>query len=275
MSIKMIVTDLDGTFYHHDLTYNKEWFQKLYLKMQEQNIHFVVASGNQYYQLISFFYHPQDMTFIAENGGYIVHKGKELFLASIKQQTYHQIIHILKQHTNIPIQIICGKRSAYVNDLMTEKDFQIFLQYFPKMQRVKDFYEIDDDIIKIALMTSEEEVDEIAHELSQAFGESLRVVTSGHGCIDLMISDIHKGFALQKIMQLLDIEKEEVMAFGDANNDLEMLTLAGYGFVMKNGTEEMKRKIKRVCEYSNEEDGEFKIIEEYFDNPKRFLEKYK
>lgn len=36
MSIKMIVTDLDGTFYHHDLTYNKEWFQKLYLKMQEQ-----------------------------------------------------------------------------------------------------------------------------------------------------------------------------------------------------------------------------------------------
>ena len=90
------------------------------------------------------------------------------------------------------------EKSAYVNDLMTEKDFQIFLQYFPKMQRVKDFYEIDDDIIKIALMTSEEEVDEIAHELSRALGKSLRVVTSGHGCIDLMISDIPKGFALQK-----------------------------------------------------------------------------
>lgn len=52
------------------------------------------------------------------------------------------------------------------------------------------------------------------------------------------------------------------MAFGNANNDLEMLKLAGYDFVMKNGIEEMKRKIKRVCEYSNEEDGVFMIIEE-------------
>ena len=63
-------------------------------------------------------------------------------------------------------------------------------------------------------------------------------------------------------MQLLDIKKEDVMAFGNANNDLEMLKLAGYCFVMKNGIEEMKRKIKRVCEYSNEEDGVFMIIEE-------------
>ena len=101
-------------------------------------------------------------------------------------------------------------------------------------------------------MTSEEEVDEIAHELSQALGESLRVVTSGHGCIDLMISDIHKGFALQKNNATFRYKKRRGLAFGDANNDLEILKLAGYGFVMKNGIEEMKRKIKRVCEYSNE-----------------------
>ena len=55
MAIKMIVTDLDGTFYHKDLNYDKERFNRLYKQMKEHDIRFVVASGNQYYQLISFF----------------------------------------------------------------------------------------------------------------------------------------------------------------------------------------------------------------------------
>ena len=58
MSIKMIVTDLDGTFYHQDLSYDKQRFDRLYEKMKAEGIRFVVASGNQYYQLISFFDHP-------------------------------------------------------------------------------------------------------------------------------------------------------------------------------------------------------------------------
>lgn len=73
MSIKMIVTDLDGTFYHRDLTYDKARFMRLYEKMKQQGIHFVVASGNQYYQLISFFDEIKDeLTFVSENGAYIV-----------------------------------------------------------------------------------------------------------------------------------------------------------------------------------------------------------
>ena len=55
MAIKMIAMDLDGTFYHKDLSYDKERFNRLYSKMKENGIRFVVASGNQYYQLISFF----------------------------------------------------------------------------------------------------------------------------------------------------------------------------------------------------------------------------
>ena len=47
MGIKMIVTDLDGTFYHQDLSYDKERFDRLYQKMEAEGIRFVVASGNQ------------------------------------------------------------------------------------------------------------------------------------------------------------------------------------------------------------------------------------
>lgn len=275
MAIKMIITDLDGTFYHKDLTYDKKRFDKLYQQMKDNHIRFVVASGNQYFQLISFFDHPEELTFVSENGGYIVKEGKEIFSVEIKNETYHQIVDILGKYPEITIQIVCGKNSAYVTNKMSESDFQIFLQYFPKMKRVDNFHDVHDQIIKFSLMTNEEKVNEIANELNKVIDHSLSIVTSGHGCIDLIVSGIHKGFAIKKLMDIWNIQAHEIMAFGDAKNDLEMLKTAGYGFVMANGNEEMKQEIGRVSVLSNEEDGELAIIEEYFDNPELFLKKYK
>lgn len=275
MSIKMIVTDLDGTFYHRDLTYDKKRFDELNEKMKENDIRFVVASGNQYYQLISFFDEPEKLTFVSENGGYIVKEGKEIFSVEIKKQTYDKIVDVLKRYPEIFVNIVCGKKSAYVTNEMSEELFNTFLKYFPKMERVQDFHDVQDQIIKFSLMTTEEKVDEIANELNQVVDESLSVVTSGHGCIDLIVSGVHKGFALSKLMEIWHINADEVMAFGDAGNDLEMLKLAKYGFVMANGTDEMKKAIGRVAPLSNEEDGELAIIEEYFNDPEVFLEKYK
>lgn len=55
MSIKLIAVDMDGTFLSDAKTYNRPRFLAQYQRMREQNIRFVVASGNRYYQLISFF----------------------------------------------------------------------------------------------------------------------------------------------------------------------------------------------------------------------------
>ena len=55
MSVKLIAVDMDGTFLSDAKTYNRERFLAQYARMKAQGIRFVVASGNQYYQLISFF----------------------------------------------------------------------------------------------------------------------------------------------------------------------------------------------------------------------------
>ena len=55
MRIKLIAVDMDGIFLSDQKTYNRERFMAQYRQMKEQGIRFVVASGNQYYQLISFF----------------------------------------------------------------------------------------------------------------------------------------------------------------------------------------------------------------------------
>ena len=55
MGIKLIAVDMDGTFLSDQKTYNRERFLAQYQQMKTQGIRFAVASGNQYYQLISFF----------------------------------------------------------------------------------------------------------------------------------------------------------------------------------------------------------------------------
>ena len=54
MSVKRIAVDMDGSFLSDAKTYNRARFLAQYARMKAQGIRFVVASGNQYYQLISF-----------------------------------------------------------------------------------------------------------------------------------------------------------------------------------------------------------------------------
>ncbi len=55
MSVKLIAVDMDGTFLDDLKQYNRPRFLAQYARMKEQGIRFAVASGNQYFQLYSFF----------------------------------------------------------------------------------------------------------------------------------------------------------------------------------------------------------------------------
>ncbi|HBL8089173.1 TPA: sugar-phosphatase YbiV, partial [Escherichia coli] len=80
MSVKVIVTDMDGTFLNDAKTYNQPRFMAQYQELKKRGIEFVVASGNQYYQLISFFPELKDeISFVAENGALVYEHGKQLF----------------------------------------------------------------------------------------------------------------------------------------------------------------------------------------------------
>ena len=52
--IKLIAVDMDGTFLNSQSKYNEVRFKEIHSKLDEKGIHFVVASGNQYYQLKDF-----------------------------------------------------------------------------------------------------------------------------------------------------------------------------------------------------------------------------
>jgi hydroxymethylpyrimidine pyrophosphatase-like HAD family hydrolase len=65
-----------------------------------------------------------------------------------------------------------------------------------------------------------------------------------------------------KLFEIEGIKKENVVAFGDGWNDLEMLQIVGEGVAMGNADEELKKIVGRTCD-TNDNDGIAKYLEKY------------
>ena len=166
MSIKLIAVDMDGTFLSDAKTYNRQRFLAQYARMREQGIRFVVASGNQYYQLISFF--PEvahEIAFVAENGGWVVSAGEDVFNCRMPKEHFNTVIDHLLTLTNIEI-IACGKRSAYTLNRYNDALKAVAAKYYHRLELVDDFNHIaDDEILKFGLNVPDQLIPQIQPKL--------------------------------------------------------------------------------------------------------------
>ena len=80
--------------------------------------------------------------------------------------------------------------------------------------------------------------------------------------IEVNAAGVNKGSGLVELGKRLGIEREEIMAFGDGDNDEPMLREAGFGVAMANAEEKVKAAADYITE-SNEEDGVAKAIERF------------
>ena len=65
--------------------------------------------------------------------------------------------------------------------------------------------------------------------------------------VDVIPANCSKGRGIEKILEYYGIRKEEAIAFGDGNNDLEMLQAVGIGVAMGNGSPQLKAVATEVC----------------------------
>lgn len=83
----------------------------------------------------------------------------------------------------------------------------------------------------------------------------------GVSSIDLHPSGVSKATALQALCSELGIEREEVIAFGDDSNDIEMLRWAGLGVAMENALPAVRDAADRVAS-DHDRDGVAKVLQE-------------
>nr|WP_255565834.1 Cof-type HAD-IIB family hydrolase [Desemzia sp. RIT 804] len=258
----MIVVDMDGTFLNDKKEYNRERFNQLFTRLQEKNIQFVVASGNQYAQLKSFFPDTyQDMTFVAENGAFIIEKEKEIFAENIPLELIQHTLQVLDEIRAISV-VVCGKKSAYVLDSSDKKFIEIVHMFYHKLEVVETFQDINDQILKLALGCSETQMGSLHEQLKEQLKKDMTPVSSGTGSIDLIRTGTHKANGLKRLAKVETIKPDELMVFGDGGNDIEMLQFAKYSFAMANAECEIKNSAAYEAP-SNNEEGVLEVIEQF------------
>lgn len=253
MPIKMIAVDMDGTFLNGEKTYNRPRFSEQYQRIKQKGIRFVVASGNQYYQLASFF--PEiahEISFVADNGAWVISEGQALFNGELTREEFLKVIDYLQAHPYIDT-IVSGKRSGYVLDAANEPFKQLAAKYYHRLEHVQQYADIDDCVFKFALNVDDALLDETMADIDRTLAGIVTPVTSGHGSIDLIIPGLHKANGLRILQQRFAIDDSEVVTFGDGGNDKEMLLQAGFGFAMANAPEKIRRLTRHQAGHCNEQ----------------------
>lgn len=109
-----------------------------------------------------------------------------------------------------------------------------------------------------------DETERLRQLLVDRYGTVLHLVYSHHDYFEIMTGGATKGSALQTLMGNHGIRREEVMAFGDADNDIEMLSWAGRGYAMENSSDQVKSYAYGAAGH-NDADGVAKKLIEVFD----------
>jgi sugar-phosphatase len=136
--IKLIATDMDGTWLRPDKSYDQILFQKIFKLMQEQDIKFVVASSNQYENLRQRFSKVADQIYyIAENGGLIA-AGKQVLQTKTLTSAETAEAAKVAEHYNYPL-VWCGVKSAYILQQEGPAYYQEMKQFFEKLTAVEQF----------------------------------------------------------------------------------------------------------------------------------------
>jgi len=257
--VKLVVTDMDGTLLNSRSQVSGRFYE-LYQALQNHGVHFVAASGRQCNSI-------QDklspivgeISIVAENGGYILHGGKELDSVLLEGSRVRELVRNLRSVPEIHT-VVCGKRSAYI-EAPDPRFVEILGEYYTRFDIVEDLTAMhDDDFFKVAIYHFESSELGIYPHVKHLERE-LQVKVSGTNWVDISDPRANKGYAVALLQDRLSISKEQTMVFGDFNNDLEMLERAYFSYAMANAHDNVKRAA-RFSTTSNDQLGVEMVLEQ-------------
>ena len=115
--------------------------------------------------------------------------------------------------------------------------------------------------LKLVVRGRDVEPEELREAAQRLEVPGVSVSTSGAPFLEVAAAGVNKASGLEAVCATLGIAPDEVVAFGDNNNDLEMIAWAGIGVAMGNALPEV-RKIADVVTGTNLDDGVASVVEE-------------
>lgn len=266
---KLVAIDVDGTLVNDNKQLTDRTVKAI-KKASKENVKIVISSARSFYRLKDYLEKldllKDEQYTICFNGAVIVENKSQKTLCSynFEIEEIYELINIAeKLNTNI---------------LLYSMD-NVFTEQFPKViENTKSFKNVKFDIVnfnekdfkkdkiyKILFVNDSNRILKIRGELPKELLEKYEITSSIPERIEFVKKGITKSNALNSICEKCNIKKLEVIAIGDADNDLEMINFAGLGIAMENATDSLKEKADYITS-SNNDDGVGEIIEKYILN---------
>lgn len=246
--IQAIVSDYDGTIARPGMMEPSEELFVLLDKLLDKGIRFVSASGRQYQNLRDRFAPVADrIDYICENGSLIAFRNEIVYKDVLERKTALELIRDMEKYEDGEI-MVSGVGTSYIVPRT-----QYFIDRLVKRVRnhvtiLKEFEEIEEDMIKISIFWREGIPKEAAKRFHEKYDVCLQVADGGNGWLDFTGKTSGKGNALKLLAGYMDIPLENMISFGDNENDMEMLKETGYSFCMSSAKEHVKLCAGHVCD---------------------------
>lgn len=267
--IKLIAMDLDGTLFDSDHRSISERNVKALRKASEKGAKIVISTGRTYCQITDVLKRVGAVDYIlVSNGAAIIdNKGNTISSDSIEYGDWKKVYDILDENDVVAEVYSSGKTYFKRSDRDKYKNPDVNDDLIEELFAVITFC---DDVTKTLENEKAEKITSIYipnekfDSLKKDFEQLDMVVTSSiPDNMEINKRGTNKGEALKRLCDILSIEADDVMAFGDGGNDIEMLEWAGCSFAMKNASEDVKNAAEYIADY-NYNDGIAKEIEKRF-----------
>lgn len=261
MHPRLVAVDMDGTFLRGDNTYDRGRFERVRERMRTRGVRLVVASGNQYEQLTSFFEEGDVDGFVAENGALVTDGDEQVSVAHLDEADAARAVDVLMA-TGEDF-LASGPDGAFVLETAGDAFVATMAVYYHRLARVPALDARWHRLFKFGTDHPDGPPPGFFDHLTAELEGILTPVTSGHSSIDLIIPGCHKAAGLGLLLDRWGIQPADCAAFGDSGNDLEMLQLVGHPVAMANAADAVLATTPHRAA-SNNDDGVLAHLERWF-----------
>ncbi len=269
--LKAIIMDMDGTLLAPGDHILPETKQKL-LELERQGVTLILASGRSYTRLLPY----ADQLDMAANGGSLIEvdgislydmgAGEREVLRRMDPSEIREVYTDL-MHLNCEAQACFddGFFDYFDEDIRRKKeqlrkernlpddfpwtagpwDWLADLRSgYPNQTFVHSAEEINRPINKIQLMQDEDKIREIYDFLMRKYGDRFEIFRTCPRQLEILPKGYSKGKTLKRLMEMKGWNKDEVVAFGDGENDVSMFEVVDDSFAMANARDFVKAKAR-------------------------------
>ncbi len=247
--IKLIATDIDGTLVKESSPDLPAALIELFQKLCDRGYMLAVASGRQYASVNRMFA-PVDrqLCYIMENGAHILVGDETIHQVPMKREYVEGIMQDLRRYYPQNCHVVASTtKGCYLETKDSDFIDRIRNRYRNHVLLTDDILAEDVVYCKIAVF-KEGNIRPIGeNELIPKWQDKVKATMAGEEWVDFMDHSVDKGNGLKILTDHLGISTDEVIAFGDNENDCGMMQAAGVSYAVGNAVDKVKAAAGHIC----------------------------